>query len=316
MSTQVERWQTSRISLSFAQTKEIQMPHNYRLGCPVWACPDWVGALFSTKDRKKWLGEYSSVFGTVEGNSTFYGLPAMDTVRRWAESSGDEFRFCLKFPKAISHDRRLIDAEVETGLFLDILTVLADADRLGPSFLQLSPTFSAVEMDRLTSYLQTLPTEFPYAVEVRHPDFFDQGATEKALDEMLRELKIDRVLFDSRPLFSKPPSDEAEEASQAKKPRSPHRTTVTGSRPMLRLVGRNSVDDTLPWIEEWAVVIADWINAGLTPYVFAHSPDEKFAPEFAARLHAELQSHLSSLPDLAAWPGLAKETGPKQLSLF
>lgn len=218
----------------------------YRLGCPVWACPDWVGALFSTRDRKKWLGEYSSVFGTVEGNSTFYGLPAMDTVKRWANSSCDGFRFCLKFPKAISHDRRLIGAEVETGLFLDILKVLAAADRLGPSFLQLPPTFSAVEFDRLKSYLQALPTEFPYAVEVRHLDFFDQGPVEAALDEMLRDLKIDRVLFDSRPLFSKPPSDEAEEASQARKPRSPHRTTVTGSRPMLRPVDRNSVDDTSP----------------------------------------------------------------------
>ena len=85
---------------------------------------------------------------------------------------------------------------------------------------------------------------------------------------------------------------------------------------MLRLVGRNSVDDTLPWIEEWAVVIADWINAGLTPYVFAHSPDEKFAPEFATRLHSELQRHLPSLPDLPEWPAQKRDSGPKQLSLF
>jgi len=295
---------------------ETSMDGKYYLGCPVWACPDWVGSLFSTKDRKKWLSEYSSVFGTVEGNSTFYGLPALDTVKRWADSSSEGFRFCLKFPKAISHDRRLVDAEVETGLFLDILKVLADADRLGPSFLQLPPTFSAVEMDRLKSYLQVLPTEYPYAVEVRHADFFDQGSVESALDAVLRELKIDRVLFDSRPLFSKPPSDESEEASQVKKPRSPYRTTVTGTRPMLRLVGRNSVDDTMPWIEEWAAIIAGWINAGLTPYVFAHSPAETFAPEFAARLHAQLQSHVSAMPDLSPWPGQTKDTGPRQLSLF
>ncbi|NQV28009.1 MAG: DUF72 domain-containing protein [Rhodopirellula sp.] len=292
------------------------MAAKYHLGCPVWACPGWVGSLFSTKDRKKWLHEYSSVFGTVEGNSTFYGLPAMETVKRWAESSCDRFRFCLKFPKAISHDRRLIDAEVETELFLNILKVLADADRLGPSFLQLPPTFSAVEMDRLANYLQTLPTDFPCAVEVRHRDFFDNGSVEKELDDMLRELKIDRVLFDSRPLFSTPPSDETEEAAQAKKPRSPYRTTVTGSRPMLRLVGRNSVDDTLPWIEEWVAVIADWINSGLDPYVFTHSPDDRFAPEFAARLHLQLQSHLSALPDQPEWPGRTKENGPRQLSLF
>lgn len=292
------------------------MDGQYYLGCPVWACPDWVGTLFSTKDRKKWLAEYSSVFNIVEGNSTFYGLPAMETVQRWIDSTDDGFQFCLKFPKAISHDRRLVDAEVETGLFLDILKALADADRLGPSFLQLPPTFSAVDLDRLSNYLQSLPGEFPYAVEVRHADFFDQGSVEASLNDMLRELKIDRTLFDSRPLFSKPPSDKAEEASQTRKPHSPHRTTVTGSRPMLRLVGRNSVDDTMPWIEEWATVVAGWISDGLRPYVFCHSPDEKFAPEFAERFHAELQTHLPSLPDLTPQPGRLKDPGPKQLSLF
>ena len=292
------------------------MDVKYHLGCPVWACPDWVGSLFSTKDRKKWLQEYSSVFGAVEGNSTFYGLPAIETVHRWAESSCEGFRFCLKFPRVISHDRRLIDADVETGLFLDVLKVLAESDRLGPSFLQLPPTFSSVELDRLHSFLQALPIEFPYAVEVRHLDFFDQGPAEAALNEMLKELKINRVLFDSRPLFSRSPSDEAEAASQGRKPRSPHRTTVTGSRPMLRLVGRNSVEETLPWIDDWSAVIAEWISAGLEPYVFCHSPDEAFAPEFAARLHSQLQSHLSTLPDLPDWPGQVKKVGPKQLSLF
>lgn len=292
------------------------MDAKYHLGCPVWACPEWVGSLFSTKDRKKWLGEYSSVFSTVEGNSTFYGLPARETVQRWAESSCDGFRFCLKFPKAISHDRRLIDAELETELFLDVLRVLDDADRLGPSFLQLPTTFSAAEFDRLESYLRALPAEYPYAVEVRHRDYFDQGRTEDQLNELLRELKIDRILFDTRGLFSKPPSDDAEEVSQSRKPRSPHRITVTGTRPMLRLVGRNSVDDSLPWIEEWAGVVAEWITSGLQPFVFTHSPNDAFAPEHASCFHHELQKRMSGLPDLPDLPAAMLQRPPRQLSLF
>lgn len=292
------------------------MTAEYHPGCPVWACPDWVGSLFSTRDRTKWLAEYSSVFGTVEGNSTFYGLPTLETVQRWAESTRDGFQFCLKFPRAISHDRRLVDADAETELFLKILDVLAKADRLGPSFLQLPPTFSGIDFDRLTAYLDKLPTEFPYAVEVRHLDYYDHGTVETTLDQMLRELKIDRVLFDSRPLFSKPPSDESEETSQARKPRSPFRTTVTAARPMLRLVGRNSIDETVPWIDEWAATVAEWINRGLEPYVFTHSPNDAFAPAFAVRFHSKLQTHLPSLPGLATWPGRVKDTGPRQLSLF
>lgn len=292
------------------------MTAEYHLGCPVWACPDWVGSLFSTRDRTKWLEQYSKVFSTVEGNSTFYGLPSRETVERWARTTAKGFQFCLKFPRSISHGRRLIDAESETGLFLDILSVLTESGRSGPSFLQLPPTFSFAEFDRLQTYLEGLPAEFSYAVEVRHPDFFDEGTAETTLNEALRALKIDRVLFDSRPLFSRPPADSSEEVAQSRKPRSPLRRTVTGTRPMLRLVGRNSVHDTRPWIEEWAETVADWIRAGLEPYVFTHSPNDAFAPELASTFHSTLQTHLPSLAELPAWPGRKDDTGPRQLHLF
>jgi uncharacterized protein YecE (DUF72 family) len=77
----------------------------YYLGCPVWACEKWKGTLFtSSAPRASWLTEYSTVFNTVEGNSTFYALPALDTVRRWADSVPSGFRFALKFPQVISHE--------------------------------------------------------------------------------------------------------------------------------------------------------------------------------------------------------------------
>jgi uncharacterized protein YecE (DUF72 family) len=215
----------------------------YHLGCPVWACPGWVGSLFSSTDRKKWLGEYSSVFSTVEGNSTFYGLPSHDTVKRWGESVKDGFQFCLKFPRAISHEKRLVDCNAETDAFIELLEILDRTGSLGPSFLQLPPTSGAAEFSNLAAWLEDLPATFPWSVEVRHEDYFDRGPHESALDGLLRELGIDRTLFDSRPLFSRPPTDDSERDSQRRKPRSPHRTTVTGPRPMLRLVGRNLVDE-------------------------------------------------------------------------
>ena len=66
---------------------ETSMDGKYHLGCPIRACPEWAGSWFLTKDRKKWLSDYASVFGTVEGNSTFYGLPALDTVKRRTDAS-------------------------------------------------------------------------------------------------------------------------------------------------------------------------------------------------------------------------------------
>ncbi len=279
----------------------------------MWACAEWVGSLYRTGDRKKWLGEYSQVFNTVEGNSTFYGLPSIDTVTRWAESVADGFRFSLKFPRDISHDRQLVGAEHETERFVEILEVLDRFDCLGPSFLQLSPHYSGRQFANLDRYLRSLPKSFPYAVEVRHADYFADDQLESDLNAVLGELGIDRCLFDSRPLFSKPPADDIECESQRRKPRSPFRTTVTARRPMLRLVGRNDLNEAVPWVEEWAPIIAGWIDDSLEPFIFAHSPNDAFAPLFAKRLHDEIRKHSDRVPELPEWSGVTDVKQQKSL---
>ncbi len=285
----------------------------YHLGCPVWACADWVGKLFASGAKKhEYLHQYSMGFNTVEGNSTFYGLPSLDTVRRWCDEALPGFRFALKFPRAISHEKQLIDAGAETRAFLTILETLSATDHLGPSFLQLAPSFSAAQLPALATYLRELPEEFPFAVEVRHADFFDHGPHEQALDELLRRLQIDRAIFDSRPLFSAPPKDDHEAEAQRRKPNSPVRQTVTGQRPLLRFVGCNDVETAQPWIEEWAPVVAQWIRNGLTPYVFTHTPHDQHAPDLARIFHDALSRHLPDLAPLPAWPGALTKSVTRQ----
>lgn len=285
----------------------------YYLGCPVWACREWAGTLFHSGAKKhEYLHQYSMAFNTVEGNSTFYGLPSIETVRRWCEETLPGFKFALKFPRRISHELQLVDADSQTRDFLTVLEILAANDRLGPSFLQLSPTFSAAQFPALATYLRKLPEEFPFAVEVRHDDFYDHGAHESALDELLVRLQIDRALFDSRALFSAAPADDHEVEAQRRKPNSPNRQTVTGQRPMLRFVGRNDVAAAQPWIEEWAPVVARWVADGLSPYVFAHTPHDRHAPELAQAFHDELRKHLSELVPLPAWPGAVSAAVPRQ----
>lgn len=291
----------------------------YYLGCPVWGCPGYVGKVIAQgAKRSEYLHRYSMVFNTVEGNSTFYGLPTLDAVRRWCDEALPGFRFALKFPHAISHERQLVGATADTKAFLSVLEVLYAADHLGPSFLQLSPSFAGPQLPALAAYLRELPEEFPFAVEVRHSDYFDGGRYEHALDELLLRLQIDRALFDSRPLFSAPPEDEHEQQAQARKPQSPLRTTVTGQRPLLRLVGRNSVERSWPWINEWMPIVADWLSRGLTPYVFAHTPDDTFAPDLARAFHLELSKHTADLPPLPPWPGdhAIRSDAMKQRRLF
>jgi len=188
---------------------------------------------------------------------------------------------------------------------------------LGPSFLQLPPDFSPQESRVLESFLRSLPTYLPWAVEVRHGDWYDSGPHEKWLDELLTELHMDKVLFDSRPLYSKPPADDIERISQTRKPKTPIRQTVTGQHPFLRIVGRNQLEEVQPWIDEWAPVIAGWIARGLQPFVFTHAPDDKFAPEFARMMYAKIRSYLPSLPEMVPWPGeVAAQNVRTQKTLF
>jgi uncharacterized protein YecE (DUF72 family) len=293
----------------------------YRIGCPVWGCKDWTGLVYPKgTPSSQYLHWYSQSFPTVEGNSTFYGVPGKDTFTKWREQANDGFRFCFKFPRAISHDKQLDRCDNELKQWLDCLGVLAESNQLGPTFLQLGPSFSFRYFDRLKSFLSALPSDWPWAVEVRHLDWFDAADRESQLDDFLMTKKIDRVLFDSRPLNSREASDSFEVASQTRKPKSPFRTTVTGTRPMVRLIGRNDPDEITSFWEEWANKIADWIQQGLQPWVFTHAPDDRYAPALAYKLHRLIQSKLPQVPSLPVPTALAEKVSEpntfRQLDLF
>ncbi len=285
----------------------------YYLGCPVWVCDDWVGSVYAGKSRDRWLGDYTRAFNAVEGNSTFYALPTADTIKRWADEADDGFRFVLKFPKTITHEKQLLSAEYEADAFLQLLAILRDADRLGPAMLQLPPFFSGRQLPHLESFLKRLPRDFPFACEVRHADFFADGDIERSFEQLLAAHHVDRVLFDSRPLFSAPATDEYEVVSQQRKPNVPVRFHPTGSSPVVRLVGRDDVSLVIPWLDEWANIVADWLTRGITPYIFTHAPNNAYAPTLAEMFHTRVVDRAPNLPPLSPWPGRSVQ---KQQSLF
>ena len=288
--------------------------HNplYQLGCPVWGCPEFRGSVFPPRAAKAtWLKHYTRLFNTVEGNSTFYGIPQQSTFERWADQAADGFKFALKFPRAISHDHLLVGAHAETEQFLNGIAALNAANKLGTTFLQLGPGFGPARFGALSKYLETLPKQFRYAVEVRNHDWF-QASAESQLIGLLTELQIDYVIFDSRPLYSMPPSDDLEKAAQKRKPKTPVRTTVTGQNPMLRLIGRNKVNEVQSSVEEWAQIASVWIKDNRRPFIFAHTPDDQHAPELARMFHNALAKLIPELEPLDEWP----YSGQTQMELF
>lgn len=273
----------------------------YYLGCPIWSNREWLGEFF-TEDAKPrdFLCQYASVFNTVEGNSTFYGLPRPETVLRWRNDTPSGFRFCFKFPRAISHDRKLLHAEAETTAFFSRLEPLAD--RLGPLFLQLPPAFGSQGLDLLNAYLDLLPGGFSYAVEVRHRDFFKKDAVERSLNRMLHERGIDRVVFDTRALFSATNDDAATREAQRKKPRLPVHAIATGRNPMLRFVGHPELAQNRRFLQPWIKKLCAWIDEDRTPYVFTHMADDRWAPHLGVLVHEMLKTARPAVGELSAWP--------------
>jgi uncharacterized protein YecE (DUF72 family) len=259
---------------------------------------------------------------TVEGNSTFYSVPGPETFRKWADAAGEGFQFCFKFPRSISHDRKLEGCEELLNEWIARLQILADADRLGPTFLQLAPSFSSRHYAQLAQFLSRLPSHWSWAVEVRHRDWFDEDVWEMKLNRLLSELGMDRVIFDSSPLNALEPSDDAEAASQERKPKVPLRREVTGTRPMVRLIGRNDVREVTTYWEDWANTISTWIVQGLQPWIFTHAPDDAFAPTLVHALHDRVRARLPHLPELPRLDEVVSQQGtpsarkPIQLRLF
>jgi uncharacterized protein YecE (DUF72 family) len=143
------------------------------LGTSSWTFDAWRGVFYPDTVRKTdWLSYYARQFTTVEVNTSFYALPDPSTLIKWVESVPPGFTFALKFPKRISHEKRLVGCEAETLALIDALHALGSA--AGPAFLQLPPDYSRERYGReLATYVEWLATrrsDLRMAVEVRSKD--------------------------------------------------------------------------------------------------------------------------------------------------
>lgn len=283
----------------------------YHIGCTGWALKDWVGTFFSDDAKPdEYLSQYASVFNAVEGNTTFYNIPDDKTIKKWGKATPDGFKFCFKFHRSITHERRLHKVGDEVQRFLEAFEPITE--RLGPFHIQLPKQFSPDEFQKLEKLVELLPSAYSYAVEVRHPDFFDHGNQEHRLNRLLKSYNIDRVIFDTRKLHSMKVKDASIRKAQKKKPKVPVRFENTGSRPFVRFVGANDVLNNESYLKEWAIVIADWIKEGLHPYIFTHSPDKVGQPPIARKFH-QLLSDLIEMDAMPVWP---IDRQDEQLDLF
>ncbi len=292
---------------------------NYYLGCPIWANKDWSGSFFTPKAKpKEYLPQYAQVFNTVEGNNTFYGLPKDSMVRRWKMDTPKDFRFSFKFPKLISHVYKLQNVQKEVTHFFGSLEPLLE--KIGVFFLQLSPSFNKRALPTLEHFLQTLPQDLTYAVEVRHLDFFHNEMARQQLDELLQRFNINRAIFDTSTLHNIESQNEHILGAQKKKPQMPPYFTSTADQPFLRYVGYPTPEANRTRFTFLAKIVAEWLQLKKTPYVFIHSPGELNTPAIARFFHELLKQEAAKLGvevgEMPTFPVDKLPKLPEQMSLF
>ena len=148
----------------------------FRVGTSGYDYPHWEGVLYPAAlpaDRR--FGRYAGRFDTVEINRTFYGLPEPATADAWRERAPEGFLYALKFSRYGTHMKHLKDPGRTIPRFLEVARRLED--RLGPLLVQLPPNWRA-DPGRLAAFLEAVPDDLRWAVEVRDPDWLRQTVYE------------------------------------------------------------------------------------------------------------------------------------------
>ena len=221
------------------------------IGCSGWSYSDsvdkggWMKVFYPDANTKK-LQYYSQFFNTAELDATFYEkfykYMTKQTFIAMSKATPENFQFSVKVPETVTHDKRL---DVNKGAitlleeFLDKISPLKSAKKLGAVLIQLPPSFTVKEFTNTEEFLDRLPTGNDYALEIRHPSWHTEGPW-----EMLKHYNIATGLTDS------PPQDKLQFLSEV---------TVTANHSFIRWHGRNakhrynylySKEELKPWADK------------------------------------------------------------------
>ena len=233
------------------------------LGCAKWGRKEWIGKVYppGTKETQ-FLEHYVRHYNSIELNATHYKIYSPAEIRRWAnKAAGRPFLFCPKIPQSISHYSSFRGVDDQTTAFLE--GVLAFGPHLGPIFLQVSDQYGPSRRDALFDYLESLPGDLTFFLEVRHPAWF----ADAALFQKLRGLRIGAVITDT--------------AGR----RDCAHMHLTVPRAFIRFVGNSLHPSDYTRIDRWVERIRHWLDHGLEDlYFFMHMHDEATSPELTVYL--------------------------------
>jgi uncharacterized protein YecE (DUF72 family) len=265
-----------------------------RFGTSSFSEKDWVGTFYPPGIKPtQYLEYYARRFDTVEIDSSYYGIPSASTVDSWVKKTPDDFIFSLKFPRAIVHggegpapDPDIVLLPEKTYSLRDHFLELASrlGKRLGPLVLQFpyfnKSIFASADpfFARLHRFLEDLPPQFQYVVEIRNRYWL-----KPELAESLRRQNVCLALTD---YLSMPLADEIEAKFDP----------VTTDFAYIRLIGNRKEIEALTtkWdhevidcqanLERWARFIDRMVKLRVKTFIYVNNHYAGYAPATLKRL--------------------------------
>lgn len=252
--------------------KPIKKPDVY-VGCAKWGRKEWVGKIYPQNAKEKnFLEYYVQHYNSIELNATHYKVYGEKEVKAWVDKAGTKnFKFCPKMYQGVTHRGSLTGKDFILSEFLQGIIVLGE--HLGPVFIQVSEAFSPKRKEELFTFLYSLPKDFQFFLEVRHPDWFGKEDQRNELFNTLKKIGMGIIITDT--------SGRRDCAHMH----------LTIPKAFIRFVGNSLHPTDYVRIDIWVARIKYWLDNGLRElYFFMHMHDEAFSPELTVYLIDKLNA--------------------------
>lgn len=159
---------------------------NLYIGCSGFYNNDWKGTLYPEDAKSKdFLILYSKEFNCVEINSTFYRKPTAKTLMKWFNETPEDFRFFIKIPKTISHEKRMKDTKEEITAFCEHIQAHLKG-KVSGFLYQFPPSFKN-NAENLEIILENIDSNYLTVIEFRHESWWN--------DDIFNVLKENNIVF-------------------------------------------------------------------------------------------------------------------------
>lgn len=147
------------------------------IGTSGWSYKHWRNIFYPSRlPSSSWLPYYAQTFPVTEINASFYRLPSKETVEKWVQQTPDDFLFCPKMSRYLTHLKKLREPEEPLNRFFEVFEPMSK--KMGPVLVQLPPQ-APFRYDIAAPFFELLHRQYnPYhfVLEARHPSWLHNDA--------------------------------------------------------------------------------------------------------------------------------------------